>query len=234
MHQHWYIVAFRTTVQLVPPSFSRRAYPGAHCTTTRTRTLPLFPNLRQLIPRRQRIRRHANIHRLAPRIARARLEKATAPRQGMAVQQVPVLVPARHFDDDLDVARVAEAGELVLGDVDRAAAGVGAVVVAVVLAVAVAAAGGAVAVVARGGGGADDGFGGAAEVEEGGGARGRAGGAGERRVVGLRHHGGGRGGAGGGIGFRPGGTRRSGQWRRTRVCGVVVVVDVSRMQNPCD
>lgn len=64
------------------------------------------------------------------------------------MQQIAILMAAGDLDDDLDVAGMAETGELVLRDI-RGAAGVGAVVV-------VAAAGGSMAGAGRGGG-ADDG-----------------------------------------------------------------------------
>lgn len=120
----------------------------------------------------------------APWLAGAGLEKAAASRQGVSVQEVAVAVTAGDFDDDLDVARVAEPGEFVLGHVGGAA-GVGAVVVAV--------AGLATASLAGGAGGANDGFAGelgaAAEAGAAGVVEGQgSGGSGRGMVGGLRDH----------------------------------------------
>src|SRR3569833_269828 len=120
LHQHGYIPVPRARVQLVPPPPARR--PGRR----RPRAPPIAPGVfsypRQLGSRRQGIAggRRCGIRQglgPGPLVARAGLEEARAVSQDLAVQQVTVLVAAGDLDEDLDVARGAVYGELVLGHV---------------------------------------------------------------------------------------------------------------------
>lgn len=101
LHQHGNVVWPRARIQLVPPFPLWRRILGV-C------GLPaVLADPRQFVT--------AGEQRLRPRplVGRARLEKAAASRQGVAVQQVSVLDGAC-ADQDLDVAAVGEDGEFIL------------------------------------------------------------------------------------------------------------------------
>ena len=85
-----------------------------------TLTFPTFP------PGSRR-RQFRNLLRSRPLTTRTRLKEPRAPSEDMPMQKVPILMAGRDPHNNLDVARVAKDGELVLWR-ERAAAGVRAVI----------------------------------------------------------------------------------------------------------
>jgi hypothetical protein len=103
LHQHRQVVVVLPPVQLIPPP---------HLLLSRCRWHP-----RECC--RAWGRRNTPFSRTRPLLARASLEEARALRQDQLVQQIALLL-APVVDDNLDVARVREDGELILRLIRRA------------------------------------------------------------------------------------------------------------------